>query len=342
MSSASPPPDYSPSWLHQRVTAGTNPRLAWRGEPVAAWQEQLRVAFRDALGHYRPPPVPLDPLALRTRAFAEGRATKFSLQVEPGMRMPVWWCLPHQTRPGAPVIVALQGHFGGMHLSLGLDADEQNETTVKGERDFARQAMRHGYACLCVEQRAFGERGERLLSARQPAQCHDAAMHALMLGWTLLAERLHDLTVAREFLTCREEADTSQAVLLGESAGGTTGLYAAGLDPHWAGVVCACGFCTFRDGVMAIGHCVENYVPGLLPLAGMADLAGLVAPRPLLLIASDPDEFYPFAGVKTAHQHLASIYTATGASDALELHVGDRGHQFYADLAWPRIKALWP
>ena len=40
---------------------------------------------------------------------------------------------------------------------------------------------------------SFGERGERRQEQVSPHPCHDAAMHSLMLGRTLLGERVYDV-----------------------------------------------------------------------------------------------------------------------------------------------------
>ena len=36
---------------------------------------------------------------------------------------------------------------------------------------------------------------------------------------------------------------------------------------------------TFRDCIMSVSHCIDNYVPGILNWAEMYDVAGLIAPR---------------------------------------------------------------
>jgi hypothetical protein len=76
----------------------------------------------------------------------------------------------------------------------------------------------------------------------------------------------------------------------------------------------------------------------------MPDLAGLIAPRPLIVVAGRDDDIFPIAAVREAFTTIQAVYDAAGASDACELVVGDGGHRFYADDAWPVFAQLsgWP
>lgn len=91
---------------------------------------------------------------------------------------------------------------------------------------------------------------------------------------------------------------------------------------------------------MAIYHCADNYVPGLLPVAEMADIMGLFAPPPLVLVAGREDPIFPIAATRRAFRALQRIYRAAGAPDRCRLVVGPEGHRFYADLAWPVLEKL--
>jgi hypothetical protein len=94
-------------------------------------------------------------------------------------------------------------------------------------------------------------------------------------------------------------------------------------------------FNTFRASIMSVYHCAGNYVPGLLCYAEMADVAGLIAPRPLVLVAGEQDDIFPVEAARQGFQALKRIYRARGAADRCHLVVGPAGHRFYADLAWP-------
>lgn len=52
-------------------------------------------------------------------------------------------------------------------------------------------------------------------------------------------------------------------------------------------------------------------------------------------MAGKDDPIFPVAAVRRAFRELKQIYAAAGAGDRCHLVVGNEGHRFYADQAWP-------
>jgi len=240
-----------------------------------------------------------------------------------------------------PTLICLQGHNSGAHLGIGVEREDNAVLReVHGDRDYGLRCMKEGFAALCYEQRAFGDRREQHMETSRGG-CKDAAMHALMLGWSLMAERIWELGKATDWLLARDDIDAERFGLMGESGGGTTSIYAAALDERYRAIVPACAFCSFDGGILSIAHCTEFYFPGLRQQCEMGDILGLVAPRPAIVAAGTPDHFYPPESVESAFAHAERIYEAAGAGDQIHLKWGDQGHRFYADLTWPLLKAHW-
>ena len=160
-------------------------------------------------------------------------------------------------------------------------------------------------------------------------------MHALMLGRTLIGERVYDVDRGIDYLASRGDADMKSIGVMGNSGGGTISLFSAALLPRIAFAMPSCYFCTFRDSIMSIYHCMDNYIPGLLKVAEMSDIMGLFAPKPVVIVAGKKDEIFPIRATRRAFRELRRIYSAVGASERCHLVVGDGGHRFYADEAWP-------
>ena len=72
----------------------------------------------------------------------------------------------------------------------------------------------------------------------------------------------------------------------------------------------------------------------------MGDLACLIAPRPLVVVAGWDDDIFPIEGVEETFERIGQIYGAAGAPDRCRLVIGEGGHRFYADLAWPVFREL--
>jgi hypothetical protein len=122
---------------------------------------------------------------------------------------------------------------------------------------------------------------------------------------------------------------------MGNSGGGTISVFSAALLPRIAFAMPSCYFCTFRDSLMSIYHCMDNYIPGLLKVAEMSDIMGLFAPKPVVIVAGKEDPIFPIAATRRAFKALQRIYEAWGAKGRCHLVIGAEGHRFYADDAWP-------
>jgi len=334
--------DLSPSAYHRRRMDATRPALAWRGGDFRGWQRRLGAKLIELTGYYgrEARRGPLNIRSLWKRRHELGSIEKIAFTAEPGADVPAYVCLPKSARPPYTFFICLQGHSTGMHNSIAMNrGSERRRIQVAGDRDFGLGCMRRGLAALCLEQRSFGERRERLQEDVSDHGCHDATMHALQLGTTLLAERVFDVDRGIDYLAARGDADLGRLGVMGNSGGGTISLFSAALLPRIRMAMPSCYFCTFRDSIMSINHCADNYVPGLLQYAEMPDVLGLFAPRPVVLVAGRHDRIFPLAGVRRAFKHLQGIYRAAGAADRCHLMVGPEGHRFYADLAWPRALA---
>jgi dienelactone hydrolase len=341
---SSEPLHLSPSEYHLRQLP-KQPSLGYQGGPVELWQDMLRPKLKALLGWERYASVarvPLNPRTLWRRETPEGVLEKVVFTAEPYAEVVGYLCLPKAKEP-CPALICLQGHNSGAHLSIAVSRDDDLLPIVsQKDQDFGLQCLRNGVVGFCLEIRSFGERRERKQEKTHQSHCLDAALHALLLGHTLLAERIFDVDRVLDYLATRREVDMARVGILGESGGGTVGLYASALLPRLRFTVVACGFCSFREGLMKIPHCGDNYVPGLLPVAEMADIAGLLAPNPLLIVAGNPDAFYPLPAVQEAFTHVKRIYDVSGASAACRFALGQDGHRFYADLAWPAIREFAP
>ena len=338
-------PTFSPSFVHDRLGDDLGPALAYDGGGVRDWQQRLRPRLRDLLGLDAMPtdPPALNPRTLWRRDHPLGVIEKIVFTAEAGADVPAYLCLPNQ--PSAdppPVFVCLQGHSSGMHLSIAASfEDEDAPVEVEGDRDFALGCLRRGVAALAIEQRAFGERHEyRLPKLLRGDRCHDAAMHALLLGRTLLGERVYDVSRGVDYLHTRPEVDAGRIGVMGNSGGGTVSIYAAAVEPRIAYTMPSCAFCSWRGSILGVPHCSDNYVPRLATYAGPADVLGLFAPRPVVIVVGRDDDLFDIDGVREEFDTLRRIYTAAGAADACRLVIGNGGHRFYADAAWDSMLPL--
>jgi dienelactone hydrolase len=312
--------------------------LAYDGGDVARWQQTLRRKLKTLVAMPGKTEIPLKVRSLWQRETELGTIEKIAFEVEPKCDLLAYWCVPHESLEPRPTIICLQGHSTGMHNSIGVEReDESKAMKVEGDRDFAIGAMQRGVAALCIEQRSFGLRREQHQQQVSSHPCHDAVMHALMLGRTLAGERVFDVDRGLDYLAARGDVDMKRVGVMGNSGGGTISMYAAALLPRLSFAMPSCSFCTFADSIMSIYHCGDNYIPGILQYAEAADVMGLFAPKPLVIVTGRQDPIFPLAGVRKAFRDLQKIYDAAGAKNNCRLVIGEGGHRFYADDAWPKL-----
>jgi hypothetical protein len=117
-------------------------------------------------------------------------------------------------------------------------------------------------------------------------------------------------------------------------------IHAAALLDRVAFALPSRSFATFAGSIVAIHHCVGNYLPGILCWAECADVLGLFAPKPVVAVAGRDDDIFPYASVTEAYVKLEEIYADAGARDECALVVWDGGHRFCAREGWAKMLEL--
>ncbi len=318
------------------------PAFRYNGvESAEAWQQRAYDRLWELLGlsHFFPAE---DDCFEITEEFdiPGGHAQAFRFQSEPGYFVPGYVLLPAmwqgETLRGC---ICLQGHSTGMHNSLVMNPDHTQkskadiEEAVAKDRNFAVRAVREGYAAICIEQRYMGTRG---IVDGHPGCSSGDAMAALMLGRTAIGERVWDVMRLIDVIEKHlGYISTDGLVCMGNSGGGTATFYATCIERRIQYAISSCAFCTYKDSIVDIRHCACNYIPRIALDFDMGDLAGLIAPRNLVIVNGSTDDIFPDFGVRKAYTVAERMFAAFGGK--LTLVTGDGGHRLYADPAWAAI-----
>lgn len=320
----------------RRMAECTFPMRINDNEDLYAWQEKVRQRLLERLG--LPFEVCEPSLKVEWTHDKDGYTeTRFVFNSERDVSVPCHLLLPKAgTGARFPLVICLQGHSKGMHISLGNPIYEGDEETIAGDRDFARQAVRLGFAALAIEQRGFGESG----GTPKGPDCQQIAMQALLLGRTLVGERVWDVQRAIDVVgQTFEMVDMDRIAIMGNSGGGTVTIYAAAIEPRIAAAMPSCAVCGYLPSIGAQVHCTCNYVPGIMEDLDMAELAGLVAPRPLVIVNGRDDQIFPLWSAREQHEIARDKYYAKVDAQGNIRHViGNAGHRFYAEEGWQTFK----
>lgn len=329
---------------HDHVTANTTPKLSFdESRDYVAWKEQIKEKITELLGlDVISENMVDDPkMEIVEEEQMEGyRQIRFEFESEVGSTVPCYILIPDGLVGKAPVVITLQGHNQmGFRSSIG-DPGPDTEDYDTGRGTFAIQAVKQGYIALAIEQRGMGERRAQNTLIRRVSivagsgRCYWEAMTASMLGRTLIGERVWDISRTIDLLSGFAECDIDRIVITGNSGGGTASYYAACMDERIKLCAPSCAFCPYPESVLRYYHCACNYIPKAYQWVDMQDLACLIAPRRLAIVAGKYDTCFPIKGVRRGFETVKKIYEKAGATDACGLTVNEKQHWWCEDTMW--------
>lgn len=303
-----------------------------------AWQKKLRVKIQELIGGFPKDKSPLQPVTLEVRDFPNYRREKFVIQTQPGMAQLGYLLTPRNAKGPLATMICVPGHGRGVDDIVGIDDKGRDRADKAGyQHDFAIQVVEAGMAAVAVEPIAFGCRRDARSAKRGlgNSACQPVAGAALLLGETMIAWRVYDVMRTIDWIETRKDLDASRVGLMGISGGGTITTFAAALEPRIKAAMISGYLNTFKASIVAMSHCIDNYVPGILNWCENYDVASLIAPRPLYVESGTRDNIFPIAASKEAFANVKRVYAALGAPDAAEHEIFEGEHLFHGGAGIP-------
>jgi pimeloyl-ACP methyl ester carboxylesterase len=188
------------------------------------------------------------------------------------------------------------------------------------ERREVRELVRAGCVVLAIDYRGVGE---------TQADENIVARNGFMLGKPLFGERVWDVMRAMDYLALRQEIDAQRLYVYGEAAAGLVALYAAAVDER-VQVGCADRFLVSYKpqpspaAPSGFAESIGNFLPNILTLGDVNEVAGWAAPRQLILANGVfPD------GARASREEMQRVFARTreayslhGREDRLRVTVG--------------------
>jgi hypothetical protein len=292
-------------------------------EQLAAWQEQIRTYFVDALGGF-PGRTPLNPQVVGTDERDGYRLERIIFESQPGLFVTANLYLP-DGQPPFPGVLVPCGHSG-------------NGKAAEAYQRISILLAKNGLAALCYDPIEQGERYQ-LLTDEGRAVVGGTTAHCLVgVGSTLLGRntatfRIWDGMRAIDYLQSREEIDPQRIGCTGNSGGGTLTSYLMALDER---IVCAapsCYLCGLRRLCETIGpQDAEQNIFGQIGFGlDHADYILARAPRPTLMCTATRD-FFDIDGAWDCFRQAKRFYTRLGFSERVDLAETDATHGFSSEL----------
>ena len=311
---------------------------------ITAWQIRTRRSLRKTLGCLDWPRVDPQPRVLDEVDRGDHVRRRIVLRTGKRSALPMYLLLPKSKSSMAPrpAVLALHGHGYGARDLVGIREDGTDRDTPEGyHNDFGIELVRRGFVVAAPEIACFGPRVHDYPNwpvRGQMATCHVASAYASMLGVSMAGLRVADNVRVLDYLATLPEVDSKRLGTAGISGGGMAAFFTTAVDRRLAATVVSGYFCDWRDGILDRFHCSCNYVPGLLKLGELSDLAALIAPRGLFIEHGTRDPLFPISAVRRATTKAIRAWKRLDASNQFGQHFFDGEHEINGSRAWAFLR----
>ena len=355
-------------WAASLLPAGPGDLSFRRREfrSLAAWRKKAASKVAELLAEPK--------IAGRLRPKVEKRYTYDGLEVEE-----LSWRLPHgpPTRAvflkpeGAkgklPAVLALHDHGGRKYFGTRkivrlpgrrhpMLAEHQRE--YYGDRGWANEIARRGYAVLVHDAFLFGSRRVRYADVgpelnggrreRRPASMSEVveynewaagqesvvASSLFCAGTTWPGAFLAEDRKALDYLCGRPDVDAGRVGCGGLSGGGLRTVFLGGTDSRVKAAVCAGFMSTWRDFLLykSYTHTWMTYLPLAPRHLEFGEILGLRAPLPTMVLNCEEDSLFTPAEMRRADRALKGVYRKAGAAAAYDCRFYPGGHKFDLEM----------
>ncbi|MBP7141434.1 MAG: prolyl oligopeptidase family serine peptidase [Opitutaceae bacterium] len=282
-------------------------------------REGYRTQLQEMLGLSPwPERTPLHAVVTGRIDHPEITVEKVQFQSLPGLYVTGDLYLPKHPVGKVPAILYACGHAGGSktqgHVPFGAKSVYQYH---------GAWLARNGYVCLIIDTIENGD----IQGVHRGTKWYDMWWWNSR-GYTPVGVETWNAMRALDYLQSRPEVDREKLGMTGRSGGGVTTWYTAALDDRIKVAVPVAGITDLRNHVL--DRCIANHCDCVFMVNtyrwDFDRLAMLVAPRPLLMVATDRDQIFLFDGVLRVHAAVSNLYRLYGEVEKLGLNIGPGQH----------------
>jgi len=337
--------NFSPRNYWIQKADGWLPALSFKGETQSdftAWKHEALKKYTELLGEF-PARVPLDAEIEYTVREGVVVRQRVVFDTEEHMSVPCQILYPAdmKTDRGNPAIICCHGHGPGKDAVAALISGPEIRAFIAEHNfDFGMQMAKAGFFCLCPELRGFGERkSEQLPPLYECDPCNADYIKATLFGLYPLTLNLWDIMRCIDYLETRAEVDPERIGMMGISGGGTMTTFTTAFEQR----IKAADIIGYVNPFGEFAICDDNacgmqVLPNLYRYFDVHDIAGLIAPRPLLVEMGIYDSIFPFEDLIRGWQGIERIYKAAGADDRLVSDIFPGVHAFSGIKAFEFFK----
>ena len=330
---------YKPEEAKYRFKANTS-------NEAKKWQESTARDLSMTVGFQDVPLLDVKPEIVEEVDKGDYIRKKILIHTTEYSTMPVYLLLPKMQEKPLKTVLAFNGHGYGVKDIIGLWEDGTERSIADGyQKDFAVSLCRKGMAVVAPEIFCFGERVtdfsyiNKIIGQQEPGTCGHSSFLAFYFGKSVLGFRIFEMKILIDYLQRLPELDPNRIGAMGISGGGMLAFFLTALEQRIRACAISGYFCTFEHSIFAMNHCICNVVPGLHQFGEMYDIAGLIAPRPMLIEAGSRDPIFPIGAVQASVKKVKNIYEVFKCNQNLQTDYFEGRHQISGQKAFDFLKA---
>jgi dienelactone hydrolase len=328
----------NPYVYYEELARNHKPQLAFKGKSAAdfaKWKKAALPAVLQTLGDL-PASVPAKP-ELLVEWEADGLIKqRWVIDVQPGLAATLLINRPANLKRGEkrPAILCCHGHgkWGKEPVMGNNTSPEMAKNMADHNYCYGLVMAKKGFVTFALDWLGFGERRYDAkphyytgTEGRDP--CNVQYLCATMLGRTVLGSNCHDGKAVTDFVCKQPFVDAKNLGVMGLSLGGTMTTWMALTDERFKAIDVICYTGSWYDiAYRTYNVCGSQVTPGVHKLVDVADLQGMLAPRPLLIEVGVHDTCFEVDYSLENYKSVEKIYKAAGKADLLELDLFANEH----------------
>lgn len=317
------------------------PLLSFRGNTTQEWQQwhnQAQSKYVELLGEF-PKPVELAPDVIYTIEKDGLVRERVVFDSEEFMSVPCVVLHPANmpADKSGRAIICSHGHglFGKEPVAGNATTPELRANIDMHHYNYGEEMARRGFLTICPDLRVFGERSDGGDPYPGRDKCNVHFIRGMILGIYTLTLNIWDMMCCVDYLQTRPEVDPERIGMMGLSQGGTMTTFTTAAEPRIkaADII---GYVNPWEGfgIQRANFCGSQIVPDIFKHLDTHDIAGLIAPRPLLIEMGIHDTCFPIEDTLKGFERVRRIYQAAGCEDVLWADVHPGEHAFAANKAY--------
>ncbi|MCD6360168.1 MAG: acetylxylan esterase, partial [Armatimonadetes bacterium] len=303
-----------------RIAAEHEPELAFHGSTKAdfdEWHAKAHAKYMELLGEF-PRPVELNAEVVFSVEEDGIVRERVVFDAEEHMSVPAVVLRPADMKPDGSnaAILCSHGHgrFGKEPVAGNRTVPGMVDDINAMNYDYGWQMAKAGYLTISPDLRVFGERSDGGDPYPGRDKCNVHFIRGAIMGIWTLTLNIFDMMRCIDYLQTRPEVDPERIGMMGLSQGGTMTTWTTAAEPR----IKAADIIGYlnpweRFGVNRANFCGSQIVPEIYKYFDTHDIAGLIAPRPLLVEAGVHDLCFFIDDQQVSIEAVRRIYEAAGA-----------------------------